>query len=48
MTSSEPVPHALMVGGPNASVRGRMEVPSLLQGRVLLEAGQMIIQAAGV
>jgi hypothetical protein len=37
--------HALVAGGPIGSVRARMKVSSLLHKRVLLEAGQMIIQA---
>lgn len=37
--------HALVVGGPIGSVRARMKVSSLLYNQVLLEAGQMVIQA---
>lgn len=37
--------HALVVGGSVRSVRARMKVSSLLYNRVLLESGQMIIQA---
>jgi hypothetical protein len=37
--------HALVTGGPVANVRARMKVCSLLYDRVLLEAGDMTIQA---
>jgi hypothetical protein len=37
--------HALVAGGPIGSVRSRMKVSSLLYNRVLLESGQMVIQA---
>lgn len=37
--------HALVAGGPIGSVRARMKVSSLLYNRVLLEAGQIVIQA---
>lgn len=37
--------HALVTGSPLGSVRARMKVSSLLYNRVLLEAGQMSIQA---
>jgi hypothetical protein len=37
--------HALVTGSPIRSVRSRMKVASLLYNRVLLEAGQMSIQA---
>jgi hypothetical protein len=37
--------HALVTGGPIASVRARLKVSSLLYENVLVEAGQMSIQA---
>ena len=37
--------HALITGSPIGSVRARMKIASLLYNRVLLEAGQMSIQA---
>jgi hypothetical protein len=37
--------HALVAGGHIGSVRSRMKVSSLLYNRVLLESGQMVIQA---
>ncbi len=37
--------HALVTGGSLASVRARIKIASLLYGRVLLEVGQLSIQA---